>query len=246
MAFRKRAAHLSTLKISRMGRETYLCLMRVATQPLTAGLQRIDLPAAAAQWNIDLEKLPYSLRILLENNLRNLDGFKVTEPHLKPFQNWTGHPSPEDEIAFIPSRVLMQDFTGVPAVVDLASLREAVVAHDKDPKKINPLVPVDLVIDHSVQVDSFGSALALQRNIEREYQQNQERYQFLKWAQQAFSNFRIVPPGMGIVHQVNLEYLAQVVTQREGWAFPDTVVGTDSHTPMVNGIGVIAWGGRRH
>ncbi len=216
--------------------------MRVATQPLTSGLQRIDLPAAAAQWNIDLEKLPYSLRILLENILRNLDGFKVTEQHLKPFQNWTGHPSPEDEIAFIPSRVLMQDFTGVPAVVDLASLREAVAAHGKAPEKINPLVPVDLVIDHSVQVDSFGSALALQRNIEKEYQQNQERYQFLKWAQQAFSNFRIVPPGMGIVHQVNLEYLAQVVTQREGWAFPDTVVGTDSHTPMVNGIGVIAWG----
>ncbi len=206
------------------------------------GWHYINLGEAAKQLNIPLTKLPYSLRVLLENALRNLDNFKVTEAHLSPFQNWDGKPGADDEIAFIPSRVLMQDFTGVPAVVDLASLREAVAKQGGHPRRINPLVPVDLVIDHSVQVDSFGSASALQRNIQREYEQNRERYQFLKWAQQAFDNFRIVPPGMGIVHQVNLEYLAEVITERDGWLFPDTLVGTDSHTPMVNGIGVIAWG----
>ncbi len=206
------------------------------------GRHYINLGEAAKQLNISLAKLPYSLRVLLENVLRNLDNFKVTEAHLSPFQKWDGKPGADDEIAFIPSRVLMQDFTGVPAVVDLASLREAVAKQGGHPRRINPLVPVDLVIDHSVQVDSFGSASALQRNIQREYEQNRERYQFLKWAQQAFDNFRIVPPGMGIVHQVNLEYLAEVITERDGWLFPDTLVGTDSHTPMVNGIGVIAWG----
>ncbi len=206
------------------------------------GRHYISLSEAANQLNIPLAKLPYSLRILLENALRNLDDFKVTQAHLSPFQKWDGKPGADDEIAFIPSRVLMQDFTGVPAVVDLASLREAVAKQGGNPRRINPLVPVDLVIDHSVQVDSFGSALAIQRNIQREYEQNRERYQFLKWAQQAFDNFRIVPPGMGIVHQVNLEYLSDVITERDGWLFPDTLVGTDSHTPMVNGIGVIAWG----
>lgn len=206
------------------------------------GRHYINLGEAAKQLSIPLAKLPYSLRVLLENALRNLDNFKVTEANLSPFQKWDGKPGPDDEIAFIPSRVLMQDFTGVPAVVDLASLREAVAKQGGHPRRINPLVPVDLVIDHSVQVDSFGSASALQRNIQREYEQNRERYQFLKWAQQAFDNFRIVPPGMGIVHQVNLEYLAEVITERNGWLFPDTLVGTDSHTPMVNGIGVIAWG----
>ncbi len=206
------------------------------------GFSYISLSQAAQDLGITLSRLPYSLRVLLENALRNLDDFKVTSEHLRPFQTWNGKPHSEEEIAFIPTRVLMQDFTGVPAVVDLASLREAVAAHGQAPDRINPLVPVDLVIDHSVQVDSFGTAQALQRNIEREYEQNRERYQFLKWAQQAFNNFRIVPPGMGIVHQVNLEYLAEVVTARGGWLFPDTLVGTDSHTPMVNGIGVIAWG----
>ncbi len=202
----------------------------------------VDLPKAAQHWGISLEKLPYSLRILLEAVLRNLDEFKVTSQHLKAFQGWDGKPQGEEEVAFIPARVLMQDFTGVPAVVDLASLRDAMIAQGKDPKRINPLVPVDLVVDHSVQVDSFGNALALSRNIAREYEQNRERYQFLKWAQKAFDRFRIVPPGMGIVHQVNLEYLAEVIVERDGWLFPDTLVGTDSHTPMVNGIGVIAWG----
>lgn len=211
-------------------------------KPFPPGLSYVDLPAAAQELRLSLDSLPYSLRILLENVLRHLDEFKVTSAHVEPFRRWNGRPTAEEEIAFIPARVLMQDFTGVPAVVDLASLRDAVAENGKDPQQINPLVPVDLVIDHSVQVDSFGTVLALQRNIEREYQQNRERYQFLKWAQQAFANFRIVPPGMGIVHQVNLEYLAQVVIHRDGWAFPDTLVGTDSHTPMVNGIGVIAWG----
>lgn len=202
----------------------------------------VDLPKAAQALGIPLEKLPYSLRILLESALRNLDEFKVISQNLEAFKAWDGHPQGEAEIAFIPARVLMQDFTGVPAVVDLASLRDAMIAQGKDPKRINPLVPVDLVIDHSVQVDSFGNVLALSRNIAREYEQNRERYQFLKWAQKAFDRFRIVPPGMGIVHQVNLEYLAEVVVSRDGWLFPDTLVGTDSHTPMVNGIGVIAWG----
>ena len=202
----------------------------------------VNLSKAAQDLHIPLERLPYSLRILLENVLRSLDGFKVTDAHIEPFRQWDGKPGADSEIAFIPSRVLMQDFTGVPAVVDLASLREAVSSQGGDRRRINPLVPVDLVIDHSVQVDSFGNALALQRNIQREYEQNRERYQFLKWAQQAFTNFRIVPPGMGIVHQVNLEYLAEVITDRDGWLFPDTLVGTDSHTPMVNGIGVVGWG----
>ncbi|MCS7189118.1 MAG: aconitate hydratase AcnA [Bacteroidia bacterium] len=216
--------------------------MRVETRELRKDLKYIDLPVIATQIGISLEKLPYSLRILLENVLRNLDEFKVSSAHLDPFKRWNGKPSTEEEVAFVPARVLMQDFTGVPAVVDLASLRDAMQANGKDPRRINPLVPVDLVIDHSVQVDSYGNAAALQKNIEREYQQNQERYRFLKWAQQAFNNFRIVPPGMGIVHQVNLEYLAQVIVEREGWLFPDTLVGTDSHTPMVNGIGVVGWG----
>ncbi|MCX7606510.1 MAG: aconitate hydratase AcnA [Bacteroidia bacterium] len=216
--------------------------MVVPSKSFEGGNRYVDLPTAAREIGIPLEKLPYSLRILLENVLRNKDDFKVTAAHIEPFKRWDGRPSAEAEVAFIPGRVLMQDFTGVPAVVDLASLREAVVSQGKEARHINPLVPVDLVIDHSVQVDSFGNAAALQRNIEREYQQNRERYVFLKWAQQAFTNFRIVPPGMGIVHQVNLEYLAQVVIEREGWIFPDTVVGTDSHTPMVNGIGVVAWG----
>jgi len=220
---------------------SYLCSMD-EWKKNWEGLRYVDLPAAAKTLGLSLEALPYSLRILLENTLRNLDQYKVTSQHIEPFRGWDGHPSSEAEVAFIPARVLMQDFTGVPAVVDLASLREAVATHGKDPQAINPLVPVDLVIDHSVQVDSFGNALALQRNIEREYQQNRERYQFLKWAQQAFDRFRIVPPGMGIVHQVNLEYLATVITAREGWVFPDTLVGTDSHTPMVNGIGVVGWG----
>ncbi|GIV44177.1 MAG: hypothetical protein KatS3mg035_1300 [Bacteroidia bacterium] len=185
--------------------------------------------------------LPFSIRVLLENALRNCDGFSILEEHVHTILNWK--PKTEDvDIPFMPSRVLMQDFTGVPAVVDLASLRAEVARKGKDTDKINPLVPVDLVIDHSVQVLYSGTSYAYEKNVEIEFEQNQERYQLLKWAQKAFQNFRVVPPGMGICHQVNLEYLCSVITHRDGYAFPDTLVGTDSHTPMVNGLGVIAWG----
>lgn len=185
--------------------------------------------------------LPFSIRILLENALRNYDGFAVTDLHIQTLLQWKPEASDKD-IPFKPARVLMQDFTGVPAVVDIASLRAEVARKGKDPKAISPLIPVDLVIDHSVQVDYFGTQYSYMRNVEKEYERNGERYQFLKWAQKAFDNFSVVPPGMGICHQVNLEYLAKGVMVRDGVAFPDTLVGTDSHTPMVNGIGVAGWG----
>ncbi|GAB2609094.1 aconitate hydratase AcnA [Belliella aquatica] len=188
-----------------------------------------------------IEELPFSIRILLENALRNFDDFAITKEHIETLANWSPDPSDKD-IPFKPARVLMQDFTGVPAVVDIASLRAEAVRKGKDPNKINPLIPVDLVIDHSVQVDYFGTNYSYQKNVDVEYERNGERYQFLKWAQKAFDNFSVVPPGMGICHQVNLEYLAQGVIARDGNVFPDTLVGTDSHTPMVNGIGVVAWG----
>ncbi|MFC3197226.1 aconitate hydratase AcnA [Parapedobacter deserti] len=186
-------------------------------------------------------KLPFSIRILLENALRNHDGFAVTDEHIDTLVNWS--PTGTDkEIPFKPARVLMQDFTGVPAVVDMASIRAEVIRKGGDGSKINPAIPVDLVIDHSVQVDYFGTDYSYQRNVALEYERNAERYQLLKWGQQALDNFTVVPPGMGICHQVNLEYLAKGVIVRDGWAFPDTLVGTDSHTPMVNGIGVVGWG----
>lgn len=188
-----------------------------------------------------ISHLPFSIRILLENALRNFDGFGITEDNLETLLNWSPEASDKD-VPFKPARVLMQDFTGVPAVVDIASLRAEVARKGKNPKAINPLVPVDLVIDHSVQVDYFGTQYSYLRNVEVEYERNRERYQFLKWAQKAFDNFSVVPPGMGICHQVNLEYLAKGVIVRDGQAFPDTLVGTDSHTPMVNGIGVVGWG----
>ena len=189
----------------------------------------------------NISALPFSIRILLENVLRNHDGFGITDEHLDTLVNWT--PGGTDkEVPFKPARVLMQDFTGVPAVVDLASIRAEVVRRGKDGGKINPLIPVDLVVDHSVQVDFFGTDYAYTKNVVYEYERNKERYQLLKWAQQAFDNFTVVPPGMGICHQVNLEYLAKAVIERDGWVFPDSLVGTDSHTPMVNGIGVMAWG----
>lgn len=189
----------------------------------------------------DIEKMPFSIRILLENVLRNFDDFAITRDNIETLLNWKPEASDKD-IPFKPARVLMQDFTGVPAVVDIASLRAEVARKGKNPDEINPLIPVDLVIDHSVQVDYFGTEYAYARNIDEEYKRNNERYQFLKWAQQSFSNFSVVPPGMGICHQVNLEYLSKGVIERNGEIFPDTLVGTDSHTPMVNGIGVIAWG----
>ena len=191
--------------------------------------------------------LPFSMKVLLENLLRFEDGRSVTAEDVKSVAEWlVNRGKAEREIAYRPARVLMQDFTGVPAVVDLAAMRDAMKALGGDPEKINPLIPVDLVIDHSFVVDFYGNATALQRNVEREYEQNQERYRFLRWGQNAFENFRVVPPGTGICHQVNLEYLAQTVwTKTEDgvtYAYPDTLVGTDSHTTMINGLGVLGWG----
>jgi aconitate hydratase len=188
-----------------------------------------------------ISKLPFSIRILLENALRNFDDFAITKENIETILNWKPAGSDKD-IPFKPARVLMQDFTGVPAVVDIASLRAEIARKGKNPDEINPLIPVDLIIDHSVQVDYFGTEYSYARNMDEEYKRNIERYQFLKWAQKSFNNFSVVPPGMGICHQVNLEYLSKGVIERNGEIFPDTLVGTDSHTPMVNGIGVVAWG----
>jgi aconitate hydratase len=199
--------------------------------------------ATLANAHPEVKTLPYSLKVLLENLLRCEDGRVVRKEDVLALAKWDPKARPDKEIAFHPARVLMQDFTGVPAVVDLAAMREAVVAMGGDPAKVNPLSPADLVIDHSVQVDSFASSLAFGQNVEREYERNRERYEFLRWGQSAFRNFRVVPPGTGICHQVNLEYLAKVVwTNEEGVAYPDTLVGTDSHTTMINGLGVLGWG----
>ena len=189
-----------------------------------------------------LARLPFSLRILLENLLRNEDGSEITQATISGILGWNPKAEPDSEIAFNPARVLLQDFTGVPVVVDLASMRDAMVALGGDPRKINPGVPLELVIDHSVQVDHFGSSSALAQNSQLEFERNRERYLFLRWGQQAFDNFKVVPPATGIVHQVNVEYLARVVMAENGWAYFDTLVGTDSHTTMVNGLGVLGWG----
>ena len=189
----------------------------------------------------ELEKLPFSIRILLEQTIRHLDGFKVKDSDIINLSNWNGKATGK-EIPYIPSRVVLQDFTGVPTLVDLASLRNYMEKAGKSPSKINPLVPVDLIIDHSVQVDYFGSKDALQQNLNMEFKRNRERYEFIKWGERAFNNFRVFPPGAGIIHQVNLEYLANVVEERDGVCFPDTLVGTDSHTTMINGLGVMGWG----
>ncbi len=194
----------------------------------------------------DISRLPYSLKVLLENLLRFEDDKTVTRDDIEALINWDPKAEPDQEIAYRPARVLMQDFTGVPAVVDLAAMRDAMQALGGDPEKINPLQPAELVIDHSVQIDSFGNSGAIDLNAKIEYQRNQERYSFLKWGQKAFSNFKVVPPDTGIVHQVNLEYLGRVVFGQENngvlQAYPDTLVGTDSHTTMINGLGVLGWG----
>jgi aconitate hydratase len=190
----------------------------------------------------NLERLPFSIRILLESLLRHEDGYLVTADDIQRLAAWNAVAPAPHELPFMPARVIMQDFTGVPAVVDLAAMRDAVKRLGKDAKKINPLVPVDLVIDHSVLVDYFGTADALQKNAALEFERNRERYEFLRWGSQAFENLRVVPPATGIVHQVNLEYLAQGVLTRDGELFPDTLVGTDSHTTMINGLGVLGWG----
>ncbi|MDQ0756724.1 aconitate hydratase [Arthrobacter sp. B3I4] len=192
------------------------------------------------------ENLPFSLKVLLENLLRTEDGANITADHVRALAGWDPNAEPDTEIQFTPARVIMQDFTGVPCVVDLATMREAVKELGGDPKRVNPLAPAEMVIDHSVQIDAFGNSGALERNMEIEYQRNGERYQFLRWGQTAFDDFKVVPPGTGIVHQVNIEYLARTVMTREIdgvlRAYPDTCVGTDSHTTMVNGLGVLGWG----
>ena len=189
-----------------------------------------------------LERLPFSLKVLAENLLRTEDGANITADHIRALASWDPDAQPDTEIQFTPARVIMQDFTGVPCVVDLATMREAVAELGGDPERINPLAPAEMVIDHSVQIDVAGRADAFERNVELEYQRNRERYQFLRWGQTAFDDFKVVPPGTGIVHQVNIEYLARGVMVRDGKAYPDTCVGTDSHTTMVNGLGVLGWG----
>src|SRR6202789_1905642 len=222
-----------------------------AAATLESGAQKVNYFKLSALEGVNLARLPYSLRILLENLLRCEDGKTVTADDIRFLAKWDAKAEPSCEIAYMPARVLMQDFTGVPAIVDLAAMRDAMKALGGGPKeieKINPLVPAELVIDHSVQVDEYGSARAYDLNAALEFQRNRERYAFLKWGQTAFRNFSAVPPGMGICHQVNLEYLARVVfttaPDADGnvTAYPDTLVGTDSHTTMVNGLGVLGWG----
>src|SRR6266545_3622603 len=191
----------------------------------------------ALQASHDVARLPYTLRILLENVLRTGD-----DEDVEAVAGWVATDEPSKEISFSPGRVLMQDLTGVPALVDLTAMRDAMRALGGDPAKINPLIPAELVIDHSVQVDAFASRTAFSRNVELEFERNRERYAFLRWGQGGFDNFKVVPPGTGICHQVNLEYLARVVETRDGQAYPDTLVGTDSDTTMVNGLGVLGWG----
>ena len=232
--------------------DSFKCL-----RPLKVGSKTyayFSLPAAEKNGLKGISRLPFSLKVLLENLLRNEDGRSVTKEDIQAVAQWLKTKTSEREIAFRPARVLMQDFTGVPAVVDLAAMRDAMEHLGGDPKKINPLVPVDLVIDHSVVVNFFGHNDAFKKNVEEEYKQNQERYRFLKWAQRSFEDFRVVPPGTGICHQVNLEYLSQTVwtakakitfpdkTVATELAYPDTLVGTDSHTTMVNGLSVLGWG----
>ena len=189
-----------------------------------------------------LEKLPYSLKVLAENQLRYEDGKNVTKDHINALANWNPDAEPDTEIQFTPARVLMQDFTGVPCVVDLATMREAIVALGGKPEQVNPLNPAEMVIDHSVITEAFGSPEALEKNVEIEFERNRERYQFLRWGSENFSNFKVVPPGTGIVHQVNIEYLSRVVFDNDGLAYPDTCIGTDSHTTMENGLGILGWG----
>jgi aconitate hydratase len=203
-------------------------------------IYRLDALSKAGIGNVD--KLPFSIKVLLESCLRNLDNFEVGEDDVKRLASWNPAGNPPDEVPFKVARVILQDFTGVPCVVDLASMRSAMKRAGGDPLKINPLVPVDLVIDHSVQVDEYANPLALLNNAKKEFERNRERYEFLKWGQKSFNNFSVVPPATGIVHQVNLEYIAKVVFTRDGVAFPDTLVGTDSHTTMINGLGVVGWG----
>src|SRR5881396_568795 len=215
-------------------------------QTLTLGAGRTgqfySLPQLEKEGVGPISRLPVSIRIVLESVLRNFDGKEITEANVRALANWAPTGERTQEIPFIVARILLQDFTGVPLLVDLAAMRSAVSRLGRDPKIIEPLVPVDLVIDHSVQVDYAGTTDALRLNMEMEFKRNRARYQFLKWGMQAFKSLRVVPPGIGIVHQVNLEYLAKGILEKEGISYPDTLVGTDSHTTMINGLGVVGWG----
>ncbi|OWT77533.1 MULTISPECIES: aconitate hydratase AcnA [unclassified Achromobacter] len=204
--------------------------------------QYYSLPALGKALGVDVQRLPVSMRVVLESVLRNCDGQKVTEEHVKQLANWQPTAKREEEIPFVVARVVLQDFTGVPLLADIAAMRSVAASMGKDPKAIEPLVPVDLVVDHSVMIDYFGTQKALDLNMKLEFQRNQERYQFMKWGMQAFDTFGVVPPGFGIVHQVNLEYLARGVHKANNVYYPDSLVGTDSHTTMINGIGVVGWG----
>ncbi|MBC8127569.1 MAG: aconitate hydratase, partial [Gloeobacteraceae cyanobacterium ES-bin-144] len=201
-----------------------------------------SLPALAEQGFPNLSRLPVSIRIVLESLLRNNDGLKVSDADVKNLANYNAKSPGDYEIPFVVARIVLQDFTGVPLLVDLAAMRSAVHAMGKDAKMIEPLVPVDLVVDHSVQVDYAGTGNSLEKNLDLEFHRNRERYEFLKWGEQAFDTFKVVPPGIGIVHQVNLEFLAKGVLENGGVFYPDTLVGTDSHTTMINGLGVVGWG----
>ncbi|HZS80692.1 MAG TPA: aconitase family protein, partial [Herbaspirillum sp.] len=201
-----------------------------------------SLSALEKKLGVNLSRLPVSIRIVLESVLRNCDGQKVTEEHVRQLANWDAKAARVDEIPFVVARVVLQDFTGVPLLADLAAMRNVASKLGRNPKNIEPLVPVDLVVDHSVQIDHYREKKALDLNMKLEFQRNNERYQFMKWGMQAFDTFGVVPPGFGIVHQVNLEYLARGVHHKAGVYYPDTLVGTDSHTTMINGIGVVGWG----
>src|ERR1700723_1179421 len=217
-----------------------------ARTTLTVGAQQYDILSLAALKSRNVDRLPFSLKILLEDGLRFEDGVNVTKADIEALLKWEPKALPSHEIAFTPARVILQDFTGVPCIVDLAAMREAIVKLGGNPERVNPLAPAELVIDHSVQVDEYGTADALAANNRIEFERNIERYGFLRWGQSAFRNFKVVPPNTGIVHQVNLEYLGRVVFENsEGGkrqAYPDTLVGTDSHTTMINGLGVLGWG----
>ncbi|MEO2169662.1 MAG: aconitase family protein, partial [bacterium] len=204
--------------------------------------QLYSLPKLEAEGFGAISKLPISIRIVLESVLRNCDGERITQDDVRTLAGWQAGAERTNEIPFIVSRIVLQDFTGVPLLVDLAAMRTAVDRLGHDPKLIEPLVPVDLVVDHSIQVDVAGTSDSLQRNMEIEFRRNRERYEFLKWGMQAFDTFKVVPPGIGIVHQVNLEYLAHCVLGHDGVYYPDTLVGTDSHTTMINGLGIVGWG----
>src|SRR5438876_7321601 len=201
-----------------------------------------SLPALEKAGVGKVSRLPVSIRIVLESVLRNCDGKKVAEEHIRQLAGWGPNATRTEEIPFVVARVVLQDFTGIPLLCDLAAMRNVAAAMGKNPKTIEPLVPVDLVVDHSVMIDYYRRPDALDLNMKLEFQRNSERYQFMKWGMQAFDTFKVVPPGIGIVHQVNLEYLARGVHRKNGVYYPDTLVGTDSHTTMINGIGVVAWG----